>query len=328
MQSVYVFSSGNLKRHGNSLIVETENGKKHIPVENVLDLRIFGEISINKRLLEFLTQKGITVHFYNHKGYYVGTYYPRESNTTGTTFVKQVEHYINTFKRLKIAKEFVRGSMKNMIAFLKKYSKKGYKLSDIVDQLNKYLKSIDSAKTIPELMGYEGNSRDAYYSAFDKIIDRGEFKIQKRERRPPTNYMNTLISFGNSLIYTTTLSEIYKTHLDPRVGYLHEANQRRFTLHLDISEIFKPVIVDKTIFRLINRNQIKPKHFSKITGGLKLNEDGKKLFIKEFESKLSETIYHERLKRKISYRTLIRLEAYKLEKHILGMEEYTPWIYI
>ena len=151
--------------------------------------------------------------------------------------------------------------------------------------------------------------------------------MNKREKRPPTNYMNTLISFGNSLIYATTLSEIFRTHLDPRVGYLHEANQRRFTLHLDISEIFKPVIVDRVIFRLINRNQIKPKHFSKIAGGLKLNENGKKLFIKEFEDRISDTIYHEKLKRKVSYKTLIRLEAYKLEKHLLGLEEYSPWIF-
>ena len=283
-------------------------------------------MNFNKRLLEFLTKKEIVMHFYNHEGYYVGTYYPRENNSTGATFVKQVEHYIFSEKRLKIASKFVEGSIKNMRKLLKDYKKRGKSLDDRIKLLDEYLENIQSVESIPELMGYEGNAREVYYSSFDRIVDDEIFKIGKREKRPPTNYMNTLISFGNSLLYSATLTEIYRTHLDPRVGYLHEANQRRFTLHLDISEIFKPVIIDRVILTLVNKGQIKPKHFSTIVGGLKLNEEGKKIFIKEFERKLSETVYHERLKRSVSYKTLIRLEAYKLEKHILGMEEYEPWI--
>jgi len=325
MESIYVFSSGNLKRKDNTIVLETDDGKKHIPVENVSEIRIFGEINLNKRLLEFLTKKGILIHFYNHEGYYVGTYYPRNSNWTGITFIKQVEHYLDERKRITIAKKIVEGSIKNMIAILKYYQARERNLEDKIELLNKQKENLTKFDTISQIMGIEGNARELYYSSFNEIINQEDFHFHKREKRPPTNYINTMISFGNSLLYTTVLSEIFKTHLDPRVGYLHESNQRRFSLNLDISEIFKPIIVDRVIFKLINRNQIDKKHFSTIVGGIKLNETGKKIFVKEFENTLKTTTYHQRLKRKVSYRTLLRLEAYKLEKHILGMSEYIPY---
>ncbi len=322
MESIYIFSSGELKRKDNSLVLITESGeKKHIPVENVDDIKVFGEITMNKRLLEFLTKKEILLHFFNYHGYYIGTYYPRESNSTGTTFVRQVQHYLDPRKRLEIASKIVYGASKNMLSFLK-----SHKAKEKIENISALIPSIKNANSIQALMGIEGNIRELYYSSFDEIIKDGNFHIGKREKRPPTNYMNTLISFGNALLYTTTLTEIYKTHLDPRVGFLHESNQRRFSLHLDISEIFKPIIVDRVIFRLINRKQIKPGHFSKITGGLKLTQAGKMIFSKEYQKRLSETKHHERLKRKVSYKTLIRLESYKIEKHILSMEDYTPYM--
>lgn len=92
---------------------------------------------------------------------------------------------------------------------------------------------------------------------------------------PQNNELNTLISFGKSLLYTTVLSEIYKTHLDPTIAYLHTTNNRRFTLNLDIAEIFKPIIVDRLIFTLINRRKIKPSDLHQITGGISMKENVK-----------------------------------------------------
>ena len=104
--------------------------------------------------------------------------------------------------------------------------------------------------------------------------------------------MNTLISFGNSLLYTTVFSEIYRTHLDPRIGYLHETNQRSFTLNLDIAEAFKPIIVNRVIFSLLKRGQTQLKHFEEEVEFSYLNEKGKAIFVKEYEDKLNATIKH------------------------------------
>ena len=175
-------------------------------------------------------------------------------------------------------------------------------------------------------MALEGNSKEEYYRTFDVILDNPDFVFEKRTRRPPKNNLNTLISFGNSLIYTVVLSEIYKTHLDPRIGYLHATNFRRFTLNLDVAEIFKPIIVDRLIFSLVGKKVITAKDFEKDMGGILLKDSARKRFVEELDVRLRTTISLRRMNRKVSYRRLIRLELYKLEKHLLGETSYSPYV--
>lgn len=108
-------------------------------------------------------------------------------------------------------------------------------------------------ENIEQLIAFEGQIKQTYFKAFSTIIDNPEFQFESRTRRPPKDYINTLISFSNSVLYTQVLSEIYQTHLDPRIGYLHTTNFRRFTLNLDMAEIFKLVIGDRTIFSVLNK---------------------------------------------------------------------------
>jgi CRISPR-associated protein Cas1 len=180
------------------------------------------------------------------------------------------------------------------------------------------------AKSISELMGCEGRARDAYYQSFNMIFN-NDFSIEKREKRPPSNPVNALISFANSMIYSTVLSEIYHTQINPTISYLHEPRERRYSLSLDIAEIFKPLIADPVIFKLVNNNVLKLEDFDEDVNFCYMNEAGRKKFLKEFDQKLSTTIKHRKLKRNVSYRTLIRLECYKLIKHFIGDEIYAPF---
>lgn len=126
-------------------------------------------------------------------------------------------------------------------------------------------------------------------------------------------------------MYRTVLGEIYKTPLNPTISYLHEPSTKRFSLSLDISEIFKPLIVDPIIFSLINRKQLTKKDFDYFEGEIcYLNEEGKKKFITAWEEKLKESVKHRKLKRNTTYRYLIRLECYKLIKHVIGDSVYKP----
>jgi CRISPR-associated protein Cas1 len=194
-----------------------------------------------------------------------------------------------------------------------------------IEAINTISEKIQKQETINTLMSVEAQNRKLYYRALDKIVKYDDFKIIRREKRPPKNYMNTMISYGNSMMYSTTLTEILKTTMDPRIGYLHASNFRRYSLNLDIAEIFKPVIVDRTIMSLVNRNQIKPADFKGVEGGIHLNDSGKKKFIKEYEDHLNKTIQHKKLNRKVSYKRLIRLEVYKLLKHIIEDIDYIPY---
>jgi len=324
-QPIYIFSDGQLKRRQNTLAFEDSEGKKkYVPVENTSELYIFGEMDLNKRLLEFLTQKEILLHFFNHYGYYVGSFYPREHYNSGFLILKQAEHYLDGVKRIDLARRFVRGASENMKKVLQYYHRRGVDLQKTLDAVDGLVQSLEDHTDPEALMAIEGNIREAYYGAFDSILQKEAFAFGGRSRRPPQNRLNALISFGNSLMYVAALSEIYRTHLDPRIGFLHTTNFRRFTLNLDVAEIFKPILVDRLIFSLINKGQVKASHFKESAGGIFLTEAGRKIFVEEWEKRLHTTIEHPALKRKVSYRRLVRLELYKIEKHLLGDKLYEP----
>lgn len=330
-KSLYITKSGEFRRKDNTLYFEDEEGnRKFIPVENVNDIFVFSEIDLNARLLDFLTQKRICIHFFNYHGYYSGTYYPREHLNSGHVILKQCEVYLDKERRLDLAKRFVGGSLQQMRQVLKYYVRRKEeheRLQAVVKEIENIEQSYTEAGTIEELMAYEGHAREKYYSCFDEIINNPDFVFEKRSKQPPLNALNALISFGNALCYTMILSEVYKTYLDPRIGYLHATNFRRFTLNLDVAEIFKPLMVDRLIFQLINKKMITKKHFEQEHGGgILLNERGRRIFLEQMEARMRTTFNHRHLGRNVSYRRLYRLELYKIQKHILGEKEYEPFV--
>ena len=179
----------------------------------------------------------------------------------------------------------------------------------------------ENGNTVESLMGVEGNIRKQYYAAWNIIINQ-EISFEKRVMHPPDNMINSLISFVNTLIYTKVLGELYRTQLNPTISYLHEPGERRFSLSLDFAEVFKPLIGDRLIFSLLNRNQITENSFTKELNFLHLKKDASKLIVSELESRLKKTVMHKELGRQVSYQYLIRLEAYKLIKHLIGEKEY------
>lgn len=321
----YVLTNGELKRKDNTLFFESEQGKQYIPVEDTQELMLFGEVTLNKAVLEFCTQKEIILHFFNYFGYYTGSYYPRDHYNSGYMILRQAEHYLDDRRRLDLAMRFVSGAGKNMLRVLKYYRSRGKEVQAAIDTVDAQLAKVDVQPDIPSMMACEGHMREAYYSAFDEILGKPDFKFERRSRRPPQNELNALISFGNSLMYTLVLSEIYQTHLDARIGFLHASNFRRFSLNLDVAEVFKPVLVDRTIFKVVGQGMVKKTHFLRESGGLLLTDEGRKAFLREWENRLKTTIKHRALGREVSYRRLVRMELYKLQKHLMGEKEYEPF---
>ncbi|GAE87584.1 type I-B CRISPR-associated endonuclease Cas1b [Acetivibrio straminisolvens] len=325
-KSAFIFSDGELKRKDSTVLFESEDSKNYLPIEDISDIYIFGEVTVTKKFLELATQKEILLHFYNYNEYYTGTYYPREHYNSGFMILKQAEHYLDEKKRMAIAKKFIHGSVKNMLAVLKYYNNREKDLNGQITAINDLAEKVDGMNGISNLMAIEGNIREIYYSSFDVIVNDEYFEFDRRTKQPPKNRMNSLISFGNSMLYTTVLSEIYKTHLDPRIGYLHSTNHRRFTLNLDVAEVFKPIIVDRVIFTLVGKKMLSSKHFEEKAGGIVLNDKGRKQFVSQMLEKFNTTLMYKPLGREVSYRRLIRLELYKLEKHLMGEQEYKPYI--
>lgn len=325
-KTIYIFNDGEIKRKDNTIYFETDEKRNFLPIEDINDIFIFGEVTLNKKFLDYISQKEILLHFFNYYGYYSGTYYPREHLNSGYITLKQAEYYLDEKKRLEIAKLFIEGSYKNMINVIKYYKNRGKDIEYIEEGIEKLSEQFCECDKISQIMGIEGNIRETYYRAFDEILDGSGFEFVKRSKRPPENKLNSLISFGNSMIYVIALSEIYKTRLDPRIGYLHSTNFRRFSLNLDLAEVFKPIIVDRLIFSLIGKKMIKEEDFEEDLKGIVLKENARKVFVEEFEGRLRSTIKHNELGRNVSYRRLMRMELYKLEKHIIGEKEYSPFI--
>ncbi|NLC68370.1 MAG: type I-B CRISPR-associated endonuclease Cas1 [Clostridiaceae bacterium] len=325
-KSAYIFNDGELKRKDNTVFFENEEGKKYLPIEDINEVYIFGEVTVTKKFLELATQKEILLHFFNYHEYYTGSYYPREHYNSGYMILKQAEYYLDEEKRRYIANAIIDGSVKNILTVLKYYNNRGKPLSNIIQNIEELRSRLNDKIGINQMMAIEGNIRDMYYGGFDIILDDADFLFERRTKQPPLNRLNALISFGNSLLYTIVLSEIYKTHLDPRIGFLHTTNNRRFTLNLDIAEIFKPILVDRTIFTVVAKKMLNQKHFEKKVGGIVLNDEGKKIFINQLNDKLDSTLNYKPLGRSVSYRRLIRLELYKLEKHLIGEKLYEPYV--
>ena len=312
---LYITSHGILLRKDNTLFFVKEDIKQQIPIHAISEINCHGKVTVKSGAASFLMKEGIVVNFFNKYGFYEGSLYPKIKLNSGLVVVKQSEHYLNHDKRIYIANEFVEGIKHNVLKTLKYYSKKGKELDEYIDNIEKE----EIKGDISQIMSSEGRIWNNFYQSFHIILRK--FNFIKREIRPPTDEINSLLSFGNSLLYTTVLSELYQTYLHPSVSFLHEPSERRFSLSLDIADIFKPIIVDRTIFKLVNNNMINKKHFSKDVGVL-LNDAGKQIFISEYQKKLETTIKHPTLNKKVSYKYLIRLEGYKLIKHILNDQPY------
>lgn len=319
-KTLYLTSNGRLRRKDNTLYFETETEKRSIDIENIEQIHIFGEVDLNTKALNYISQYGIILHFYNYYGFYSGSFLPRKKNVSGDVVVRQALHYIDKEKRLYLAYCFVESAVFHMMRNLRERKEAEAFLNAIEDEWENGRFNVSN---IAELMGLEGRTRNIYYQSFNQFLP-DEFYIEKRAKHPPPNPINALISFGNSLIYSQTLSCIYQTQLDPTISFLHEPSEKRFSLSLDISEIFKPLIVDTVIFKLLNNRQLKFEHFEEDLNYCYLNQEGRKIFLKEFQNKLETTVRHRQLNRNVSYKGFIRLECYKLIKHFLNDQVYSP----
>lgn len=329
-RTYYLFNDGRMSRKDNTLcfIAQDKDGNeqppKYLPIESIESLYVFGALDANSALFNYLGKCHISLHFFDYYEHYTGSFMPKDYLLAGKMQIEQTKAYLNKKKRQILAQGFIDGATFNIYKNLKYYDNRGKDLEPVIEVLSKYREGIYSTTDIPSLMGLEGNCRQVYYDAFELIIN--DFSMTERSKRPPSNEVNALISFGNMICYTLVLDMIYHTQLNPTISFLHEPGYRRYSLALDIAEVFKPILVDRTIFRVLNKKEIQGKHFDKQLNSCYLNENGKKIFMKAWEERLGETIKHRVLNRNVSYKTLVKLECYKISKYILGDNEaYEPF---
>lgn len=328
-KTYYLFNPGRMSRKDNTLKFTpvdedgNEGQPKYIPVEGVSDLYCFGALDANSALYNFLGKEQIAVHFFDYYEHYTGSFMPKDYLLAGKMQIEQTKHYTSKTKRLIIAQKLVEGAAFNILKNLRYYQSRGKDLTAIIEVIEGYCASVFTTTDIDMLMGIEGNIRQVYYESFDIILN--DFAMNGRSKQPPKNEVNALISFGNMMCYTLCLGQIYHTQLNPTISFLHEPGFRRYSLALDLAEIFKPILVDRTIFKVLNKKEIQAKDFDVQVNSVVLKDTARKTFVRAFEERLNETIKHRTLNRSVSYKHLVKLECYKLTKHLLNMEEYKPF---
>jgi CRISPR-associated protein Cas1 len=316
---------GDLKRKDNSLVFRKDGKNNYLPIEGIKELYIMNEVSINTKLLSFLSSNSVVVHFFNYYGYYAGSFYPKEKYLSGKVKVKQVELLLSN--REKLAKSFVEGIRNNAYELILKRKKEDNLIASESLKSLKYSvpKMLSDAEGIKEILAVEGFVWNNLYNCLNTFV-KNDFVMNKRVKRPPDNPINAMISYGNSLLYAKTITQIYHTHLDQTISYLHEPSDSRYSLSLDISEVFKINIVLPVIINMINKNMIiVERHFERKLNYCLLNEEGRKKFTIELEKKLDSTFMHSKLNRKVSYLTAIKLDGYKLIKNILEDKPFKPF---
>jgi CRISPR-associated protein Cas1 len=328
-KTYYLFNPGRLQRRDNTLKFTpydedgNEQKPRYLPAENVDELYCFGNLDANSALYNFLGQQQIPIHFFDYYENYTGSFMPRDALLSGKVLMAQTDFYKNKKRRMFLAQKILEGAAFNMVKNLRYYDKRGKDLLDIIEIIEQLAEHIPETTAIDELMGIEGNIRKNYYEAFNLIIN--NFEMGGRSYRPPKNEVNALISFGNMMCYSQSLRAIHQTQLNPLISFLHQPGERRFSLSLDLAEIFKPILVDRVIFKVLNKREIQTSDFEPNLNAVLLKPKGKKKFVQSFENRLNETIKHRNLNRHVSYKHLIKLECYKLVKHILEIEEYKPF---
>jgi CRISPR-associated protein Cas1 len=326
-KSYYLTGTGRLHRRDNTLFyaqpqADGSTQSRFLPLADVDDIFVLGGMDANSSLYEFLGKSGVNVHFFDYYQNYCGSFFAKEHLLAGQTIVQQALFQANEKKRLLIARSILQAAAHNIRQNILYYAQRGKDLRPHVNAIEDLADTLPACRSVAELMGYEGRIRTVYYQAFEHIIT--HFSMNGRSKQPPENEVNSLISYGNMLLYATCAQQIYHTSLHPAIGFLHEPAFRRHSLALDIAEIFKPILIDKVIFSVMNKRQIQAQHFIREGAACLLHGKGKKIFVAAIRARLAETFYHKDLHRDVSWKMAIRLECHKLLRTIRHGEPYKP----
>lgn len=292
-----------------------------IPVERVDSIHAYDAVRFNSTFLNFLSQKDIPLHIYNYYGGYSGSYLPKETLPNGSILMKQCLEWSSPEQSLRLSREIVAAAAHNMRHNIR-YAVSRSKLDETwLSRFDLFTESIATASATDQLLGIEGQLRAHYYSFLDQRL-RNEFRLSGREYHPPSNPGNALLSFMNMMCYAAIIQELHRTQLNAQIGFYHKPGRHRFPLAYDLSEIFKPLLVDRMMISLINRRQLTEEDFEQELNGVLLTKRGRYKVVRAFEKTLRTTVKHKTLNRSVSYRRLMRIEAYRLIKDLLGDARY------
>ena len=327
-RQITLISDGILSKKDFALRFTSEIGKYDIPVYACDNINVYSDVIFDSGFLAQAAKNRVIVSVFNDRGKKLGSFIPENRLISPPVTIEQLRAYGDRKQRLYLASRFVLGSVHNLRLNIRYYRKnyKNKRFTEALHAIDALEKLIKQCNDYDELLMLEARVRNAYYHCFDAFIQAEGFAFDKRTRRPPKNEVNAMLSFGYTVLYNLLATEIQKTALDVRVGFLHATNNRRESLNLDLAELFKPLIVDRVVFSMINRKMIDAeKHFEHLENGtVYLNSEGKHILLRTLSDKLDTRVTVG--KQSVSYHTIIDWEIKKLINYFRnGEKRYHPF---
>lgn len=333
MPVLYLTEQGaTLKKEGETLLITKEGQTlqkvQAIKVEQVV---LFGNVNLTTPVIHYFLLQGIDCVFCSSHGRYHGRLFSTES-PYGMLRARQLQVALDTARRLAVAKDVVRGKTLNQRTLLMRYQREKNlpALQRAIDACEGTLKQVEKAEDLGQLLGLEGSMGNAYFSAFKELLGQ-DLGFNARVRRPPTDPVNSLLSFGYTLLGYGMQSAVHIVGLDPFMGFLHAPERSRPNLALDLIEEFRAIIVDSIVLRAINTRAITQAHFRKGDAdepmAVLLTQAGMRAFIQMYEERVETRIMHPVTQQQVTYRRCFELQARQLARVVLGeAEAYRPFL--
>jgi CRISP-associated protein Cas1 len=329
MATLYLLEQGtSLYRDYQRLIVHIpERERLEIPIREVERILIFGRIQLSTPVVNMCLEQKIGVFYLNRSGQYQGHLW--SADNLPNELIQFDRHKQPEFQ-LNVCREIVRGKLLNSKRLLQRLNRKrkSAQVGKAIAGINLDLAAVARATNLDSLRGHEGSSAVRYFGALNQLIVNPSFSFNGRNRQPPTDPVNSLLSFGYTLLFNNVLSLILAEGLSPYFGNFHYGEDKKPYLAFDLMEEFRSPIVDGLVLRLLNKPVFKVADFDTVasTGGVYLNQAARRVFLRYFESRLNEETTHPDLQSVVSYRYVIQLQIRRYKRSLLSDLPYEAFM--
>lgn len=313
--------------HGARLIVRTESGTTPVRLMNTAHVTLRGNVQLTTQAASALLDRGIPVVFLTTGGYFRGRLSGTDTNNVDLRLA-QYRTATDPTRCLTLARRFIAAKIGNARTMLRRNH---HAIDPVVlGQLKQLRRRVADCENLEMLLGIEGSAARVYFQNFAGMLSGrslGKFDFERRNRRPPTDPINALLSFAYALLTKDVVLAVTTAGLDPLLGFYHQPRFGRPGLALDLMEEFRPIIADSVVLTTVNNEIVTPNDFTTLAKACSLSEPARKRFIQAYERRMDQTVTHPIFGYAISYRRLLELQARLLSRVLLGeIEEYPAFL--
>ena len=326
-----------LHRKGDTVeIVINDEVKKSIPMINLDSIVCFGNIRVSPFLLGSAPEHNITISFLSETGQFLARV---QGPVAGNVLLRKAQYRISDDKEksAQVAKYFITGKVANQKTVLQRAIRDHKdkvnveKVQKAILVLDRNLSKIETETDLDKLRGIEGDSAETYFSVFDELItsQKDDFKFEGRNRRPPLDNVNAMLSYVYTLLYHDMISACEVVGLDPAVGFMHRDRPGRLSLALDLMEEFRSFFADRLVLSLINRGEITAEQFEKTaSGAVNMSDSARKTIINAYQKKKETVLNHPYVEKKMHLAILFQIQARLLARFLRGdIDGYPVYIW-